>query len=160
MRIIESQIQGITSETSGSFDYALLKDRCELVPKKDPIICDEGEATISLKNGSYKIENGILYIKAIQVFWKYLPDYCEKEDIWSSRAIDWPNGSFLKNVENPPQVETIIIKRWWRNNKKIQAIELFEDDPRWYKQKQEFAFEIAIENFRLNESFLANEIRL
>jgi hypothetical protein len=160
MRIIESQIQGITSATSGSFDYAFLNDRCELALKNDPVICDERDDFISLKDGKYRIENGILYIKAKRIFWKKISRYCEEVDVFGLRKIYLPNESFQENVENPPRVETVIIKRWWRNNKKIQAIELFENDPIWYKQKQEAIFEIAIENFRLNESAVANEIRL
>jgi hypothetical protein len=144
----------------GVFEYAALDDRCELILKNGPVICDEREDYISLKGGEYRIENGILYIKASRIFWKKISRYCEEVDVFGLRKIYLPNESFQENVENPPEVRTVVIKRWWRNNKKIQAIELFENDPIWYKQKQEFPFEMAIENFRLNESALANEIQL
>jgi hypothetical protein len=68
MGIIENQIQGMTSATLGSFDYALLKDRCELVLKTDHVICGEGEDIISLKDGKYRIENGIIYLKNLILF--------------------------------------------------------------------------------------------
>lgn len=147
----------MTSACSGSFEFAVLKDRCELIPREDPFACDKRDDIISLEEGKYRIEDGILFIKAKRVYWKYLPDYCEKIDVWSCRQIYLPNKSFQENTENPPEVKEVVIKRWWRNNKKIQGIELKPDDPTWYKQKGFTLFEIAIDNFRLNESNLAKK---
>ncbi len=155
MGIIANHIKGNLYATSGDFQFALLKDRCELILRNDPAICSQRDDLISLKDGKYRIEGGVLYIKATRIYFGYLPDYCEKEDVWSPRAIYWPDEKFLLSLENPPEVKEVIIKRWWRNNKKIQAIELSEDDPRWYKAKVEHPFEMAIENFRLNESNFA-----
>ncbi len=153
--IIKNQINGLSSADSGSFEFALLKDRTELILRNEIISCDTRDDLISLKDGKYKIINGVLYIKAIRVFWKYLPDYLEKYDTWSCRSIYIPRKNFMESVENPPEIKTVIIKRWWRNNKKIQAIELSDSDPNWYKVKEECLFEIAIGNFRLNESNLS-----
>jgi len=154
MGIIANHIKGNLYATSGDFEFAFLKDRCELILRNDPAVCSQRDDLISLKDGKYRIEGGVLYIKATRIYFGYLPNYCEKEDVWSPRAIYWPDEKFLLSLENPPEVKEVIIKRWWRNNKKIQAIELSEDDPRWYKAKVEHPFEMAIENFRLNESNL------
>lgn len=144
-----------SSLSFGTFDFAIIKDRCELILRNTPLACDYRDDLISLQNGKYRIEDDILYIKAERAFWKYLPEYCERIDLWSSRQIYLPNKRFLENIENPPEVKTVIIKRWWRNNKKIQAIELSPEDPTWYKQKEISLFEMAISNFRLNESNFA-----
>lgn len=157
MGIVSHQIKGNTCSASGSFEFAFLKDIKELILRTIPAFAGQRDDLISLKNGVYRIEEGVLYIKATRIYFGYLPDYCEKEDVWSPRAIYWPDEKFLLSLENPPKVKEVIIKRWWRNNKKIQAIELSEDDPRWYKAKTEHEFEIAISNFVLNESIIAKK---
>ncbi len=150
MGIIKNQIKGQVS-TGGSFEFAFLVDKNELILRNDAAICSNREDRISLKDGKYRIEGGVLYIKATRIYFGYLPDYCENQEVWSGRALYWPNERFLASLENPPEVKEVIIKRWWRNNFKFLGIELSVDDKRWYKFKEEHPFEMAISNFVLNE---------
>lgn len=155
--IISSRIAGFTSALSGNFEFASLIKRCELILRKEAAICDKEDDSISLKNGKYRLEDGVLFIKATRIYWKYLPYYCEREDCWSTKDIFILKDEFLESLETPPQAKIKVIKRWWRKDIKIKIIEFKEDDPRWYKAKEEFPFEIAIHNFRLNESNLAKK---
>lgn len=151
--IVENVLNEPRSSLSfGTFKYAFLKDSKKLVLRDNPFAAEKRSDIISLENGNYKIENGVLYIKATRTIWRYLPEYCLDLTLWSGRVIYFPSERFIAAIENPPIIKEIIIKRWWRKNKKIQGVELSESDPTWYKEIQTYDYEIAISDFKVVEA--------
>lgn len=128
------------------FDFAVFNPKHELIIRNSAYVTDNSDY-ISLKNGEYYIRDGVLYISAFEIFHGHITDYCEKYDLWSPRTIYLPNEKFLSKIENPPIVKEITIKRWLKKDLKFQGIELFEDDHRWYKFKEEKLIELICSNY-------------
>jgi len=150
MGIISTRVQGYNKE-SDKFDFAYLADNTRLVLRQEAFPCEKRTDLISLQDGIYRISDGVLYIKATRTNWRYLPDYCCKVDVMSSRKIFKLYNWFIDNVKNPPISREVIIHRWWMWNKKIQAVEFFDGDSLWFQESKEYPFEIAISNFQLIE---------
>lgn len=99
----------------------------------------------AIKDVEYSIVDGILYIRAKRMEYYYFGQFMEDIDIWSSRSICViTNESRNQELELPIVPTEIIIKRWWRKNKKIMGI---ENPERWHKIKEEKEFEVALSNF-------------
>ena len=108
--------------------------------------------TIALKDVKYRLEGGILYIQATQIFHENLSRFATYyETFWAYRNIYIIGERQLELLENPPEIKEVVIKRWWRNNLKFQAYEAPEDASNWFKLKEERSFEVALSNFKLRE---------
>ena len=107
---------------------------------------------IALKDVKYRLEGGILYIQATQIFHENLSRFATYyETFWSCRNIYLIEERQLELLENPPEIKEVVIKRWWRNNLKFQAYEHLEEVSYWFKLKEERPFEAALSNFKLRE---------
>lgn len=108
--------------------------------------------TISLKDVKYRLEGGILYIQATQIFHENLSRFATYyETFFSCKNIYIIGERQLELLENPPEIKEVVIKRWWRNNLKLQAYEHPEEASGWFKLKEEHPFEAALSNFKLRE---------
>jgi len=151
--IIYNKIQGISFPLDkGKFQFAsLYKGELRL---SDVAICASPSSdVIVLKDGTYRIDEGVLYIQATRTFWKSLKATCheyEKFFNWKCRRIYLLSEYFLEDLENPPVETEVIIHRWWRNDK-IKALETDAETLNWYKMKKETPFDLAISNFKLFE---------
>jgi hypothetical protein len=113
----------------------------------------KGSKHISLIDVFYKIQDGILYIRGTQIYWDNLWNIGTHIELWGTRSMYEIPQETLDLLENPPLVEDLFIKRWWRNNLKVRALLVTEDTPHWYKYKEENLFEIAISGFKILETF-------
>lgn len=107
---------------------------------------------IALKDVKYRLEGGILYIQATQIFHETLSRFATYyPTFFGCRNIYIIGERQLELLENPPEIKEVIIKRWWRNNLKLQAYEHPEELSYWFKLKEEHPFEAALSNFKLRE---------
>jgi hypothetical protein len=114
---------------------------------------EAGPAYICLKDVSYLIKEGVLYIQGTQLFYLYRSQFLERLDLWGLREIYIVRSEHNYNLlEDPPKLSEIVIHRWWRNNKKFQGIEFMNERVlSWYKLKREEPFEYAMSSFILEE---------
>jgi hypothetical protein len=107
---------------------------------------------IALKDVKYRLEGGIFYVQATQIFHENLSRFATYyETYWRCRNIYIIGERQLELLENPPEIKEVIIKRWWRNNLKFKAYEHPEEASYWFKLKEERPFEAALSNFKFRE---------
>lgn len=149
--IIKNKVDGFDLSI-GTFKFAsLYKGELRLF---DAAVCGSpGSDVISLIDGSYRIDKGVLYIRATRTFWKSLRATCYEYEFsnWKGRRIYFLSEYFLEDLENPPIETEVIIHRWWRGDKKLKAFETDANTLNWYKMKKEHPFEVAISDFKLFE---------
>lgn len=144
-------------DLSGVFKFASLKNgKLEIL--EEPSQASVRSDSISLKDGKYRVIDGVLYIQATRLYYDYVPHFAEQVDVWSGREIYCIDQEQLDVLENPPLLKEVIIHRWWRNNKKFLAYEIpFSSisqemrDNKWFKCKMETPFEYAGSKFVVRE---------
>ena len=162
-KIISSTLNAQGDQGRGQFEFASLnEENGHFYIRNSPSISSIRSSTISLKNGVYKILEGVIYIKATRILYETVDHFAEKLDKWNlSSYIYLMDQEQLDALENPPVLKDIRIKRWLRKDKWIQGYEvpyvgMFEENQtvenmKWFKCKMELPFEYATSRFVLME---------
>jgi len=155
--IVKNAMSRLNCDLSGSFKFASLTDG-KLRILEEPSQASVRSDSKSLKDGKYRVIDGVLYIQATRLYYEYVPHFAETIQNWGGREIYCIDQEQLDALENPPVLKEVIIHRWWRNNKKFLAYEIpFSPisqemrDKKWFKCKMETPFEYAGSKFVVRE---------
>jgi hypothetical protein len=162
-KIISNTING-QGDKDGAFEFASLDEsNGHLYIRNTPLVASGRSNSLSLKNGVYRIIEGVLYIKATQLFYETVDHFAEKLDKWSLASyIYLMDQEQLDALENPPVLKDIRIKHWLKKDEWIRGYEIpycgaysprtrEVEDMKWFKCKLENPFECALSNFILRE---------
>ena len=163
-KIISGTLMAQGEQGRGQFEFASLNEKTgHLYIRNTPLQASVRSDSMSLKNGYYKIVEGVLYIRAKRMFYETVERFGEKLDHWNLDSFVYLiEQEALDALENPPVLKDITIKRWLRKNKHIVGYEVpytspwNEDNPevknmKWFKCKQELPIEWASSQFVLME---------
>lgn len=148
------EISPLLEKTRWKADFARLdKNNNEFIIRKDTYYVSLWESSnVSLRNVSYKIHEGVLYIKGTRIYFYDLPNLFLDYSSWKKEPY---YKIFNENNDKLaiPFVETdIYIKKWWRINKWVKGVDLWGAKiPYWHIAKQEDPFEFAMSSFKLRE---------
>jgi hypothetical protein len=154
--IVKNVMSRLNCDLTGNFKFASLTNG-KLRILEEPLQSSVRSDSISLKDGKYRVIDGVLYIEATRLYYEYVPHFAEKVENWGIRDIYLIDQEQLDALENPPTLTEVIIHRWWRNNKKILAYEIpfspaqETTDKKWFKCKLETPFEYAGSKFVVRE---------
>jgi hypothetical protein len=162
-KIISNAINSKGDQDRGQFEFASLNYKnghfyLRNTPSQSSVRSD----TYSLKDGVYKIIEGVLYIQATRIFYETVDHFAEKLDKWNLEShIYLIDQEQLDALENPPVLKDIRIKRTFGKDKWIRGYEvpyvgMFEhnqtvENMKWFKCKMEISFEYASSQFVLIE---------
>jgi hypothetical protein len=133
--------------------WARLRDDTLLVSNDSPYVTDD---FISLKDVSYAIDNGMLYIKGTRIYWDKIQWYYDsigEWDPWSHRFIQFDD--FKQKHEVPETcIRSNLKKRVWfifhRTYDRVIDTSLNEHG-KYFKRKLETPFNCCIHPFKLYE---------
>jgi hypothetical protein len=135
--------------------YGLIHDGLVLILNDPPdYVTIEDTGRIALRNVKYLINDGILYIKGIRIYYCHISEILKPiKHVGNNKfyTILEENNSL---IENPFWSQNLSIKKWWGIKKVIKGVDLTglsHDIDSNYKLKQESPYQCAMSYFKLIE---------
>lgn len=157
MGLIEDRFKDSMSMNKRSKTYTspfgvLNSETGELILRKEPVVTN---SEYSLKDITYFIENGILYVSAKKLEWGYIRNYLFSLSDWSPKDNLYISTPYFLTKFKVPDKYLLAMKirvKWYKRKQPKTMIDCRPNDRRlWFQEKEEIEFSYSLHPFKLRE---------